>query len=167
MITATSGKLAFNLSFNASMTADRARDTNNRKPRLTMTENDRKRLRRIFHKPLFGLAFNPQMVFIESWISANTAVAPIIKVMIPITRARVPLLFSEAFLMMVWICKAASWPINWSIWSYILPWIASSPKKILHKKMITIRSGPKEKMVVYASDALYLGILSPAKFLKD
>ena len=95
------GKLAFNLPLNPSTIVDIARETNNRNPRLTTTEKDRKRLRIIFHSPFFGFAFNPHIVLTESCISANTAVAPSNKVIIPITAATDPFPLSDAFLMMV------------------------------------------------------------------
>jgi hypothetical protein len=60
--------------------------------------------------PSFGFGFKPQIVFIESCISAKTVVAPISKVIIPIAAANPPLPSSATLLIIPWICSAASLP---------------------------------------------------------
>jgi hypothetical protein len=52
----------------------------------------------------------------ESWISPKTVVAPIKRVMIPITAAMPPLPVTEAFFMISWTWAAASFPIKPCAW---------------------------------------------------
>ena len=96
-----SGKLAFKRLLNASMTLEIARETSNKKPRLTMMENDKNRVLINCQNPFCGFALKPQMVLMESWISANTAVALNSSVTMPITAAKVSLPLSDAFFMIV------------------------------------------------------------------
>src|SRR5436190_20517901 len=101
MITAASGKLDFNLSLNASTAAEIASDTSNKKPSVMIIEKDKTLLVIIFSQPFFGLGFKPQMVFMESWISANTAVAVNTSVTMPMIAAMFSFLLTVALLMIV------------------------------------------------------------------
>ena len=93
-----------------------ASETSNKNPRLTTTGKDKKRFLIIFHYPFFGFAFSSHILLIESCISANTAVGPNNKTITPMTAASVPLPLTEAFLMIVCNCAAASSPTNCRIW---------------------------------------------------
>jgi hypothetical protein len=66
-----------------------SKETNNKKPRLTTSEKESRRLKSIFKNPVpLGFDFNFQIWLMESWISLNTLVAPKSKVMMPTTVAK-------------------------------------------------------------------------------
>jgi hypothetical protein len=109
-MTATSGKALFNLLPNPSTNAVTPRDTSNRNPREAMIPKDSNLVSNNFAIPSFGFAFRPQMSLIESWISPNTVVEPMSKVMIPMVAAIPPFPLIDAFLMICSICLAASLP---------------------------------------------------------
>ena len=128
-------------------------------------ENDNTRSFNILSQPAVGLAFNFQMVFMEVCISENNAVDPISKTTRPMIKDTVPLPSKDAFFTTSWICAAASLPTNPANCKYNCPSMAALPKNMLDKEMMTMINGPKENMIVYASDPASLATLSSMKEL--
>ena len=87
------------------MSAEMPNETNKRKLRLMMSEKEINRFCSIFSQFFFGLAFTPQIILMESCISANTLVAPTSRVITPITVAVTVLPLSEAFFIICCNCK--------------------------------------------------------------
>ncbi|MNT09110.1 hypothetical protein D3C72_1438790 [compost metagenome] len=78
---------------------------------LMIREKDNSRFNITLIQPFLGLGLIPQMMLIESWISANTVVAPNNKVAPPITAAIVDFPESDALLTKLCTWLAASAPI--------------------------------------------------------